>query len=246
MSLAMQGHNHPPSPIDYAREAMADLANFLTDNPVIQDAEQAKQGALFVERSRKTIQDLEDARKAETGPLNEQVKEINERFRCVRDPLDSVLSELRRRLTDFAAREEAARIKAAEEARKQAEALEMEARRAEEAEREAKANATLGEVTDVAAAIVAADQKFANYTQAARAAQLAESQTHVRLSSQLGGKALSLREKEELIVDDPVAAVKALGSVPAINDAIRTAARAYRKVFGKLPSGVRSETHRSI
>jgi hypothetical protein len=239
-------HNNPPSPIDFAGVAMADLSGWLKNNPVIQTPEQAKEGSLFVERSRKTIQDLEDARKAETGPLNERVKAINESYKRVRSPLDSVLSELRERLTNYTARLEATRIREAEEARKRAEALEMEARRAEEAEREAKQNATLGEITDVAAAIVAADQTFSDYAKADRAAQIAESQKHVRLPSQLGGKALSLREKEELIVDDPVAAVKAIGSHPGINDAIRTAARAYRKVFGKLPIGVRSEITRSI
>jgi hypothetical protein len=244
------GHNNPPSPIDYAREAMSDLANFLTETPVIQTPEQAKQGALFVERSRKTLGDLDDARKSEVGPFNEKVKAINEQYRHVRDPFDGVLSELRRRLTDFAAREEAARIKAAEEARKQAEALEMEARRAEEAEREAKANATLGEVTDVAAAIVEADQSFSRFSKADRAAQIAESQTHVSLPSQLGGKALSLREKELLIVTDMVAAVSTFVTEDIgthhLHGAILTAARLYRKVKDKLPPGVKAEITRSI
>jgi hypothetical protein len=248
-STAM-GHNQPPSPIDYAREAMADLANFLTETPVIQTPEQAKQGSLFVERSRKTLQDLDDARKNEVSPLNERVKGINEQYRSVRDPMDNVLSELRRRLTDYTAREEARRIREAELARQAAADAEMEARRAEEAEREAKANATLGEVTDVAAAIVEADQKFANYTQAARAAQLAESQTHVRLSSQLGGKALSLREKELLIVTDMVAAVSTFVTEDIgthhLHGAILTAARLYRKVKDKLPPGVKAEITRSI
>jgi hypothetical protein len=244
------GDNQPPSPIDYAREAMADLANFLTDNPVIQTPEQAKEGSLFVERSRKTIQDLEDARKAETGPLNESVKAINERYKLVRSPLDGVLSELRERLTNYTARLEATRIREAEEARKRAEALEMEARRAEEAEREAKQNATLGEITDVAAAIIAADQTFSDYANADRAAQIAESQTHVRLSSQLGGKALSLREKETLILYDAIEAVKyiegAMGAPDKLRDAILSAARDFRKRYGRLPAGVKAEYTRSI
>jgi hypothetical protein len=248
-STAM-GHNQPPSPIDYAREAMSDLANFLTETPVIQTPEQAKQGALFVERSRKTIQDLEDARKAETGPLNEQVKAINESFRAVRDPLDNVLSELRHRLTDFAAREEARRIREAELARQAALAAEIEARRAEEAEREAKANATLGEVTDVAAAIVEADTTFRDYSAASRAADLAERNVGVRLPSQLGGKALGLRTKETLIVDSPIHAVTSMCGTPEliaiINEAILTAARKCRRMYGNLPVGVRSETTRSI
>jgi hypothetical protein len=248
MSLAMQGHNLPPSPIDYAREAMSDLANFLTETPVIQTPEQAKQGALFVERSRKTLQDLDDARKSEVSPLNERVKGINEQYRSVSGPMDNVLSELRRRLTDYAAREEARRLREAELARQAAADAEMEARRAEEAEREAKANATLGEVTDVAAAIVEADQSFSRFAKADRAAQIAESQTHVRLPSQLGGKALGLRTKETLFVDDPIAAVTALLRVDAmaIHAAILSSARSYRRVVGELPPGVRSEITRSI
>lgn len=245
MSVALR-HNNPPSPIEFAQEAMDDLRRFLLDNPAILTTEQAKEGSLFVERTRKTIQDLEDARKQEVGPLNEQVKGINETYRATRDPLDSVLSELRRRLTDFAAKEEAARFKAAEEARKIAEAAELEARRAEEAEREAKQNATFGEVTDVAAAIVEADQAFSRFAQADRAAQLAERDTGVRLPSQLGGKALSLRTTETLILDDAIAAINAIGVTDKISDAILSAARSYRKLRGQLPPGVRAETSRSI
>jgi hypothetical protein len=251
MSLAMQGHNLPPSPIDYAREAMSDLANFLTETPVIQTPEQAKQGALFVERSRKTLQDLDDARKNEVSPLNERVKGINEQYRSVRDPMDNVLSELRRRLTDYTAREEARRIHAAELARQAAADAEMEARRAEEAEREAKQNATLGEIVNVAAAINEATQTFSDYARADRAAQLAESQTHVRLSSQLGGKALSLRTTETLVLIDAFAAAQSIlgSSIPLsdkLRDALLSAAKEFRKSYGMLPDGVKSETKRSI
>ena len=245
-AVAHIGHNAPPSPIDYAREAMEDLNGFLTNNPVIDTTEQAKEGALYVERSRKTIQDLEDDRKKNVQPLNDKVKQINEVYRHVRDPFDGVLSELRRRLTDFAARTEAARIKAAEDARKLAEAAEMEARRAEEAEREVKQNASLGEITNVAAAIVEADQAFSRFSQADRAASIAERDTHVRLPSQLGGKALGLRTKETLILESAIVAIQATGITPQIEEAVLTAARAFRKLHGELPPGVRAETTRSI
>jgi hypothetical protein len=247
--LPARNHNNPPGPIDYAREAMTDLANFLTDNPVIQTPEQAKEGSLFVERSRKTLQDLEDARKAETGPLNEQVKAIRERYETVRAPFGGVVAELRHRLTDYTARLEAARIREAEAARLEAQRLEMEARRAEGAEREAKQNATLGEIVNVAAAIIEANQTFSDYAKADRAAQIAESQTHVRLPSQLGGKALSLRENETLVVTDMLMAVEALmlaHITERIKEGILKAARTYRKVRGVLPPGVRSEITRSI
>lgn len=246
MSLALAGHNQPPHAIDYAREAMADLNRFLSDNPVIQTIEQAKEGALFVERTRKTIADMEDVRKKDVAPLNEKVKAINEVYRAVRDPLDGVLAELKRRLTDFTARLEAIRIREAEEARLEAQRLEMEARRAEEAEREAKDSATFGEVTDVAAAIVEADQKYTAFAQADRAASIAERDTHVRLPSQLGGKALSMRTAETLILNDPIAAINAIGVTENIRDAILSAARSYRKLMGELPPGISSDRKRQI
>ncbi len=240
------GHNNPPSPIDSVREAIIDVGGFLKDNPVIETGEQAKHGSLYVERIRKTLQDAEDARKTEVGPLNEQVKDINERYRSARSPLETVLDELRRRLTDFAAREEAKRIKAAEEARLAAEAAEMEARRAEEAEREAKENATFGEVTDVAAAVVEADQAFSVFQRADRAAAVAERDTVVRLPSQLGGRAMGLRIKETLTVDSALKAISEIGSHPKINEAILSAARDYRRKYGRLPAGVSASTSRSI
>jgi hypothetical protein len=242
----MLGHNEPPSPLEYAQEAMRDLNKFLTNNPVIQTPEQAKAGALWVERTRKTIGDIEDERKREVGPLNETVKLINERYRTVRDPLDGVLAELRRRLTDFAAREEAARFRAAEEARQLAEAAEIEARRAEAAEHEAKQNASFGEIVNVAAAIQGADDAFSEFERAKRAADLAQRDTHLRLPSQLGGKALGLRDKEILILDDAMLALSAVGNTADIRDAILKAARYYRKTRGKLPPGVRSEYTKSI
>jgi hypothetical protein len=245
-TLDQIGHNNPPGPIDFAKEAMEDLSRFLENNPVIQSEEQAREGGLFVERTRKTIQDLEDARKKEVGPLNEEVKRINEQYRSVRDPMDGVLSDLRRRLTDFTAKEEAKRFREAELARQKALELEMEARRAEEAEREAKQNSTLGEVTNVAAAIIEADQTFSAFKQADRTASIAEKHTAVRIPSQLGGKALSLRTRETLILDDAIAAIQAIGVTEAISDAILSAARNYRKLKGELPNGVRSETKRSI
>lgn len=250
MSALAIGHNNPPSSIDFAREAMADLNTFLSDTPVIQTIEQAKEGALYVERTRKTIADMEDERKRTVAPLNEQVKQINESYRSVRDPLDNVLSELRRRLTDYTAREEAKRIREAEIARQAAAAAELEARRAEEAEREAKAGATFGEVTDIAAAVVQADQAFSRFTQADREASLAEHNTSVRLPSQLGGKALSLRTKETLHLDNPTKAIDQIWTVYGISEPLReailSAARAYRKETGRLPDGVRSENTRSI
>lgn len=240
------GHNNPPNPIDYARDTINDLGRFLADTPVIETGKQAQDGALFVERTRKTLQDMEDARKAEVSPLNDEVKSINERYKSARSPLETILNELRHRLTDFAAREEAKRNREAEEARKLAELAEMEARVAEQRERDAKAGATVGEITDVAAAVVEADTRFADYQRADRAALVAQRNTGVRLASQLGGRALSMRSKETLTVDNALKAVAEIGSHPKINEAILVAAREYRRQYGKLPAGVSATTTREI
>ncbi len=250
ISIARLGHNNPPSQIELTRAAMSDLSGFLGGNPTITD-QSVSEGALYVERGRKALQDLEDARKKETGPLNEQVKSINEQYRSVRDPMDNVLSELRRRLTDHTAREEAKRIRAAEEARRAAELAEMEARIAEQKERDTKTNASFGEVTNVAAAVVEADQAFSAFQKLDRAASIAERNTHVKLPSQLGGKALGLRSKETLMLDNAAEAFAAISDADGITEnglyeAILTAARTYRKRYGRLPSGVRAETTRSI
>lgn len=246
MSMPALGHNHPPSPIEYARDATHDLGRFLKDNPVIQTGEQATEGTLFVERCRKTLQDLEDARKTETGPLNDQVKSINERYRTFREPLASITDELRRRLTDFAAREEARRIREAEEKRRAAELAEMEARVAEQREKDAKENATFGEVVDVAERVIEADQAFSAFEKAQRAAAVAERDTHVRLPSQLGGRALSMRTKETLVLEHYGRALKAIGKNEKIEAAILSAARDYRKLHGSLPDGVTATQERSI
>ena len=245
MSMPAFGHNNPPSAIEMGQEALADINLFLTENPVIEQ-DRVKAATLFAERTRKTIADIEDARKAETGPLNEKVKTINERYGFARKPLESLYNELRFRLTDFAGREEARRQREADEAKLRAEALEMEARRAEELERELKANATQGEIVDLAAAVVAADQAFNAMQKGEREAAIAERDTHVRLPSQLGGKALSMRAREVLTVDNALKAISEIGSNEKINEAILVAAREYRRTYGRLPAGISATTTRSI
>lgn len=241
----MLGHNQA-SPADLVHDTFADLGKFLAEHPVIQTEEQSKAAGLLVERTRKLFADLEDARKAEVGPLNDQVRTINNTYRIARGPVDNVLTELILRLNDYVGRENARRIREAEELRLAAEAAEMEARRAEEIEREAKQSATFGEVTDVAAAVVEADQKFNEFQRAERAAAVAERGTTVRLPSQLGGRALSMRNKETLVLDDWKAAIECMGMKEKIRDAVLSAARDYRKVHERLPAGVSATYSRSI
>jgi hypothetical protein len=245
--MSMIGHNRGPTPVEYTAEVFADLGQWLNDNPVIETREQADKGGLYVERARKHLADLDDARKAEVGPLNEQVKAINNRYRDVRGPLESLFETLRFRLTDYAAREEKKRVQEAENARLAAQEAERIARMAEEAEREAKENATLGEITNVAAAVMEADQKFKDWERAGRAAAVAERDTNVRIPSQLGGRALSMREYESLHVLDWRQALESMGGPsPQVITAILTQARYFRRTAGRLPDGIEASYSRSI
>lgn len=240
--LATIGHNQPPGPIDHAQDAMAELNSFLTDNPVIETGVQAKEGGAYVERTRIALTELEIDRTTLTGPINVELAQINSRYRAIREPLEKVFAELRARLTRFAANEEAKRI--AEANRLAAERAEAErvAREAEAREQAAIANAAVGEVVDVGGFIVDADAAFKQFEKADRAVAIAERNVPLRIGSSMGGRALSMRTVEVLVIDDAAKAIKAIGLTEKIRDAILSSARDYRKLKGDLPKGI-SVTH---
>ena len=240
------GHNRPPSMVEFAREAGHDLSLFLASTPVIDNHDMARNAGLLIERTRKTLQDMDAERTKKVKPLNDQVAEINADYRSIRESVERILLELRKRLTDFAAVEELKRLAAAEAARKAAEEAERLAREAEAREREAIENASLGECADVGGAILEADQQFAAYAKAERAAAVAEKAVPVRIASGLGGRALSMRSKETLILSDPMAALAAIGLTEKIREAILSGARDYRRLRNELPPGVTSQPERSI
>jgi len=250
---AVIGANKPPGPIDYAEIAVADLRAWMIETPVIQTAEDAKQGGLFVERMRKTLAEVEGERSAKVRPLNEQVAEINAEYKAVHNTdakkpgaADLVFNELRARLTAYAAREEAAREAAAEAARRAAEEAERVAREAEAREREAIDNAKAGELVDVGGAVLEANSRFKDFQRADRMATRAEAQTTVRIPSSLGGKALSMRTTETLVLNSASQALKAMGLTEKVKEAILSSARDYRKLHDTLPPGVSVVTSRQL
>lgn len=241
------GGNKPPGQIEFAREAYRELAKFLAETPVITTADEAKVGGAFAERTKIKLAEMEDERKSLVRPLNDEVDTINDRYRVPRHSLTRIFDELKVRLTAFAKAEEDKRLQEAEAKRKAAEEAERIAREAERLEAEAKENASVGELgVDVGAAIEQADTTFADFGKASREAARAERDVPVRIASSFGGRALSMRTREVLTVNDPAAAIKDIGLTDKIRDAIITAARDYRKVLGSLPKGVTSTTERSL
>lgn len=244
--LAPVGHNRAPGPIDSAKEAMGELGAWLKEHPVIQSPQEAKDGGAYVERTRIALGDMEAERTEKVAPLNKELAGINGAYRLVREPLEKVLKELRRRLTDYATAIEAARIAEANRLRQEAEAKEAAAREAERLEQDAIASVDVGECADVGAAITEADQAFGEFAKANRQAAVAERNVPVRIGSVMGGKALSMRTRRVLVIEDACKALKALGLTDEISTAILRSAKHFEEAHGELPAGVVETYERSI
>ena len=235
---------HTPA-LDGARSNYIYVTAFLADVPVIETVEHATKAANFIEQGRKTIQDLTAERRAQTDPLNAQVEAITEPYRLPAESITGLLDELKRRLKTFTIAEEARRMKEAELAAAIAAEAERVAREAEAAEQQAMLEADCGAVVDVGAAIVGADKAFSNFKKADRAAGRAAKNTKARFNGGFG-RAVSMRETETLVLDDAVAAIKAMGVTEKIMEAILSSARDHRKFTGALPAGVRATSERKF
>lgn len=236
--------NNPPDMTVTLSEVVASLSDWMADHPIISTENEARDAKVLIDRAKLGLKDLDDERDRKVRPLNNQVAEINAHYRPARTLTEKVLNEALRRVTDFIAREEAKRIRIAEEARKAAEAAEKAAREAEQRERDALADAKDGAVVHVADASAEADAAFAEYQRAERQAALADRDAKVKIG---GGftRSLSLKNKETLVVRDAISAIKAIGSTPDIEAAIIKCARSFRSLHGELPNGVESIMERS-
>lgn len=247
------GHNRSPDALDSAPDTMAALGEWLREHPVIQTEDDARAAKKLLDRAKGCTGDIEAERDKRVRPLNEEITEINSRYKSVHNTdskkpgtLDKIVNELKARLTDFVKAEEARREREANAKRLALEEAERIAREADERQREAIENARAGELgVDVTQVVVQADATFAQFQRAEREAARADRATHVKIGGGFG-RAASLRTKETLILDDPIQALRAVGVNEGIRDAILTAARDYRKTHGKLPIGVSAVTERNI
>ena len=246
MDHAQIGHNQPPSVIVAAKDTMGELSRFAADNPVIQSVEAAKLAAAWIERTRISLQAMEDERTPQSEPLVKRLEEINKPYRLVRQPLEKLYDLMKARLSKYNNAVEAARLREAQRLRDAAEATEREAREAERREQDAIAMAEVGECTDAGGAIVEADQAFKGFQKADRAAATAERNVPVRYASIVGGKSLSMRTAEVFTVEDACAAITAMGCSDDLKKQIIKDAKRYREAFGELPDGVTSKFERSL
>jgi hypothetical protein len=249
------GDNGPPEPtvFERAEEAAVALSIFLNETPVIQTGEHCVKAKQLVTHLSGATSELEDERVELVTPLNEQVAEINAKYKAVHNTdkkrpgtLDKLLAELKARLTAYAVAEEAKREAKAAELREAARIAEEQARAAEAAEQQAKMDAAVGVIdTGVADKIAQADQAFADYEVVSRFAARAEKQTTFRIGDG-EGRTLSMRTEKTLVLESYGKAIKAIGKNEKIEAAILSAARDYRKEHGSLPEGVTEVSERKF
>jgi hypothetical protein len=240
------GHNQPPGPIDFAKEAISELSAYLKETPVVQSFDDAKLAGAHIERTRIALKAMEDERSVKVQPLNEQLSAINTAYRVVREPLTKIYDTLKARVTTYNRAEEAKRAAEAARLAKIAADAEAAARAAETAEQEAIANAEQGELTDVGAAIQSADEAFRDYSVANRTAQRAERESKVRIPSAMGGRTLAMRQVEVFTVEDACAAIAIMGASEDLKRQIIRDAKRFREATGELPDGVTSAYERSL
>lgn len=241
-----KNHNNPPEILELAREVTRNISEWFAENIGVSNADQAKQAKLQIDRAKLCLKDLEDERDGKVRPLNEKVLAINADYRAVKRPLDTLLGAMLSDLNNFVKAEEQRRIDAAIEAQRIADEAEQKAREAERIERELLSNAAQGEVgIDIAATTLEADRAFAEFEKAKRSAIRAEEGQTVIIRGGLG-KGIGLREKEVLTVDDPLAAITEMGLTDNVQQAIITAARAYRRLNKRLPSGISATIERRV
>lgn len=246
------GDNSPPGPIEYAQSVVDDINAFLSDHPIIQTDDDAREAKPHLDRAKAAFEDIEKERDSLVRPLNEKVSDINAKYKGVHNTdqkkpgaFDRIVIELKARVAAYLIREEEKRRLAAEEAQRAQEAAEQAAREAEAKEAEAIENAKLGEIVNVAAVTQEADQAFAEYERQSRFAARAEKDTKVKLGGGFGRTA-ALRDAETLHLESYNRAIRAIGPNDRIREAVLSAAREYRKVHGHLPDGVTATTERKL
>lgn len=248
----MIGGNNPPNLIDHSKSVIEDINKWLADHPTIETEDDAREAKPYLDRAKLALDEMESERDSKVRPLNEQVAEINTKYKCLHSTdtkkpglFDKIVNELKSRISAYLAKEEQRREQEAEIARKAKEEAGRIAREAECIEKEALENARSGEVIDVAHVTQQADEAFGEFEMASRFSDLADRNTKVKIGGGFA-KSASLRTIETLHLDSYGKALKAIGPHEKIKETILSAAREYRKTHGHLPDGVTATTERKL
>lgn len=247
------GDNNPPGMIETCAQVAKDTSDWLAEHPVISTYEEAQEGKVHRDRSNLTLKDMEVERANRVGPLNEQVRVINDTYRPVRLSMENVIDTTNQRIYTFLLREEARKAHEAREALRIAQEAADKAADAADRDRDAKDSASQGEAgLDLLAlgANAAAAKRAADV--AARQAERADRETKAKVT---GGftRAASLRKVKtyhlaygENRMEAAVAALRAVGVTDDISIAIIKAAKAYHEEYGEIPPGIMMHEERKL
>jgi hypothetical protein len=230
--------NSDSSAILALNETREAINEWLKENPVLVSEDEARTAKKMLDRGKLANEDLEAERDGKVRPLNTEVRAINDSYRPHREGMERIISVVEGRIASFLYQEKRRAEQAAAEAARIVAEKEAAAREAERLEKEKLADAAEGELdVDVGEVTSKADEAFAEYQAADRALQRAEKAVDVRIG---GGfkRSISLRKRETLKLVDIIEVLDDLGVPEAVETAVLTAARAYRKVHGKLPRGI--------
>ncbi len=204
----------------------------------METAEDARKIKLEMDRAKACSRDLEAERKAKTAPLNERVSSINFLYQHPHQMLTRLLDQMKDRLELFIKAERDRREAAAAAAAIKAAEAERLAREAERVERERLDDAAKGEIgVDVAKVIGDADDAYEAYQVTARAAEIAERETHVKVSGGFS-RAIGMRKHEALKLTNYTDALDEMGLTEEIVQSMFKSARVFRKLHGRLPKGI--------
>lgn len=244
---AKAGGNNPPDAIERSKTTLSELSEFLKAEPIIGDEVLARKAKLLIDRAKASLEEMNAERDSKVRPLNERVRSINAAYKGPGEILRTALVSITARLNSFIDRQ---RAEAEEKARKAAEEAEQKIREAEEAlkaKEEANDSVSQGEVgIDTISAEQEARQKVEEANHAIRVAKRAEKETNIRIGGGFSGRVLTQKTKETIVITDRHKLLTALEYPASVDDAMITAARAYRKLKGELPEGCISEKEKSL
>jgi hypothetical protein len=232
--------------IEAAKDHVPLLKAFIADNPVFQNAQDLQTGGAWIESTRRTLAVLEDERKARVAPLNAATNLVNEPYRQPKKILEDLLPVVVDRWNKGEKAERARREAIAIAERERAEQAARVAQALIDQANDAIAAADVGACEDVGTAVVDAQTAMHEANVLDRTAARAEKETHVRVKSAFGGRALAPRAETILTIDDPCKLITAMGLSERTADSLRTDARAFFKETGEWPEGITATKDRSI
>ena len=91
--MSVVGHNQPPDMTVSADETMKNLSNWMSEHPVIEDEDTAREAKVYIDRAKLCVKDLEDERDKKAHLLKKMNNELERPRELNRKLLETLLVE---------------------------------------------------------------------------------------------------------------------------------------------------------